>query len=62
MVKPVNEGSSFGIVIVPEGANRPPAELTSSDWAYGDEVMAEHYVAGRELTCGVFGDTPSGYH
>ncbi|RAH97049.1 D-alanine--D-alanine ligase [Acuticoccus sediminis] len=56
VVKPVNEGSSFGILIVPEGANRPPAELTMPDWVYGDEVMAEHYVAGRELTCGVFGD------
>ena len=59
VVKPVNEGSSFGIVIVPEGANRPPAELTASTWAYGDEVMAEQYVAGRELTCAVIGDKAS---
>lgn len=56
VVKPVNEGSSFGVLFVREGANRPPAELTSSSWVYGDEVMAERYVAGRELTCGVFGD------
>lgn len=57
VVKPVAEGSSFGILIVPEGANRPPAELVGPQWRYGDEVMAEAYVAGRELTCGVFGDT-----
>ncbi|WP_420393499.1 D-alanine--D-alanine ligase [Acuticoccus sp.] len=57
VVKPVAEGSSLGVLIVPEGANRPPAELLAPDWAYGDEVMAEKYVAGRELTCAAFGDT-----
>lgn len=57
VVKPVKEGSSFGVVIVPEGANRPPAELTAPEWRYGDAVMVERYVAGLELTCGVFNDT-----
>lgn len=57
VVKPVSEGSSLGILIVPEGANRPPADLAADDWAFGDEVMAERYVAGRELTCGAFNDT-----
>lgn len=56
VVKPINEGSSFGVVIVREGANRPPAELAAPDWPYGDTVMAESYVAGRELTCAVMGD------
>lgn len=56
VVKPINEGSSFGVVIVREGANRPPSELASPEWPYGDEVMAESYVAGRELTCAVMGD------
>jgi D-alanine-D-alanine ligase len=57
VVKPVAEGSSFGVRIVHEGSNAPPAELASPDWAYGDAVMAERYVAGRELTCAAFGDT-----
>ncbi|MBJ3774937.1 D-alanine--D-alanine ligase [Acuticoccus mangrovi] len=57
VVKPVTEGSSFGVVIVPEGANRPPESLAAPDWAYGDVVMAERYVAGKELTCAAFGDT-----
>jgi len=38
---------------VDEGQNAPPPVLTSSDWHYGDEVLVEHYVAGRELTCAV---------
>lgn len=53
VVKPVREGSSFGVVIVQEGRSHPPQVLTSSDWRYGDRVMVERYVAGRELTCGV---------
>lgn len=57
VVKPVNEGSSFGVVIVSEDMNHPPQQLTASDWPYGDVVMVERYVAGRELTCAVMGDT-----
>ncbi|MEM9224548.1 MAG: D-alanine--D-alanine ligase, partial [Pseudomonadota bacterium] len=57
VAKPVAEGSSFGVLIVPEGANRPPAELASDDWPYGDEIMAERYIAGRELTCACFNET-----
>jgi len=53
VVKPVREGSSFGVVIVREGQSHPPQILTSPDWRYGDEVLVEHYVAGRELTCAV---------
>ncbi|WP_454286551.1 D-alanine--D-alanine ligase [Rhizobium arsenicireducens] len=56
VVKPVNEGSSFGVVIVREDMAHPPQSLRSSEWRYGDRVMVEHYVAGRELTCGVMGD------
>jgi D-alanine-D-alanine ligase len=57
VVKPPNEGSSFGVLIVREDAAHPPQQLYASDWPYGDTVMVERYVAGRELTCGVRGDT-----
>ncbi|MHB0953715.1 MAG: D-alanine--D-alanine ligase [Allorhizobium sp.] len=60
VVKPVREGSSFGVVIVKEDQSHPPQVLSSSEWRYGDQVMVEHYVAGRELTCGVMGGTALG--
>ncbi|MDG3575883.1 D-alanine--D-alanine ligase [Rhizobium sp. YJ-22] len=60
VVKPVREGSSFGVVIVKEDRTHPPQILTSAEWRYGDRVMVERYVPGRELTCGVMGDTPLG--
>jgi len=53
VVKPVNEGSSFGVLIVSEDMPHPPQQLTASDWPYGDIVMVERYVGGRELTCAV---------
>lgn len=53
VVKPVREGSSFGVVIVDESQSHPPQVITSTDWRYGDEVMVERYIHGRELTCGV---------
>ncbi|MCJ8518415.1 D-alanine-D-alanine ligase [Pseudorhizobium tarimense] len=55
VVKPVREGSSFGVVIVKQDQSHPPQILASSEWRYGDEVMVERYVHGRELTCGVMG-------
>jgi D-alanine-D-alanine ligase len=56
VVKPPNEGSSFGVLIVREDATHPPQQLYADDWAYGDTVMVERYIDGRELTCGVRGN------
>jgi D-alanine-D-alanine ligase len=58
VVKPVNEGSSFGVLIVRKGANGPPQELLSESWHYGDYLMAEEFIPGRELTVAVLGDRP----
>ncbi|CAN7345871.1 D-alanine--D-alanine ligase [Rhizobium sp. LjRoot98] len=60
VVKPVREGSSFGVVMVKEDQSHPPQIVTSSEWRYGDRVMVERYVHGREFTCGVMGDTALG--
>lgn len=60
VVKPVREGSSFGIVIVKEDQSHPPQILSSSEWRYGDRVMVERYIPGRELTCGVMGEEALG--
>lgn len=60
VVKPVCEGSSFGVVIVKEDQSHPPQVIGSPDWRYGDIVMVERYVYGRELTCAVMGDVALG--
>ena len=60
VVKPVNEGSSFGVVIVHEGQSHPPQVIGSTEWRYGETVMVERYVHGRELTCAVMGDVALG--
>ena len=56
VVKPLAEGSSFGVIIVRADHAHPPQELTRADWPFGDEVLVESFVAGRELTCAVIGD------
>ena len=58
VLKPVSEGSSFGVFIVMENDAAPPAELSSTSWTHGDLMLAEQFVAGRELTCAVMGDRP----
>jgi D-alanine-D-alanine ligase len=53
VVKPNAQGSSVGVFIVREGANRPPEQLLDSDWAFGDEVLVEEFIDGKELTVAV---------
>ena len=60
VLKPVEEGSSVGILIVKEDQEYPPQELTRPDWPHGDLLLAEKYIAGRELTCAVVGGKPTG--
>ncbi|MEJ1161564.1 D-alanine--D-alanine ligase [Prosthecomicrobium sp. N25] len=60
VVKPVAEGSSFGVIIVKEDRSHPPQELLRPDWPYGERVIVERYIPGRELTCGVMGDRALG--
>ena len=60
VLKPVAEGSSYGVFIVQEGTSHPPQELLRPDWPYGELMLAEKYIAGRELTCAVMGDRALG--
>jgi D-alanine-D-alanine ligase len=59
VVKPNAQGSSVGVFRVLEGANTPPTEVGADDWTYGEEVMVEPFVAGRELCVTVMGE-PAG--
>lgn len=56
VVKPNAEGSSVGVFLVREGANGPPRELARESWTFGDEVMVEPYIAGKELAVAVLGE------
>src|SRR5580658_2340590 len=56
VVKPIAEGSSVGVFIVTEAHPHPPQELYREDWAFGEMVMIERYIPGKELTCAVLGD------
>ena len=56
VIKPNAQGSSVGVYIIREGENRPPAELTSKEWALGDDVLVEEFIPGRELTVAVMGE------
>jgi D-alanine-D-alanine ligase len=56
VVKPIAEGSSVGVFIVTTEHPHPPQELYRDDWPFGDTVMVERYIPGKELTCAVLGD------
>lgn len=62
VLKPVNEGSSVGVAIVtPEGNYGNPIDPASKGpWQEFDELLAEPYIKGRELTAAVvdFEDGP----
>ena len=53
VVKPANEGSSVGVEIIHQGDNRKP--LDAEKWRFGEQVLVEPYIAGRELTVAVMG-------
>ncbi|MBN8957080.1 MAG: D-alanine--D-alanine ligase [Rhizobiales bacterium] len=56
VLKPISEGSSVGVFIVTEAHEHPPQELFRDDWAFGDMILCEKFIAGKELTCAVLGD------
>lgn len=56
VLKPICEGSSVGVFIVTEEHEHPPQELNRSDWSFGEQILAERYIPGKELTCAVMGD------
>lgn len=52
VIKPTNEGSSVGVRIVRKGEN---FDVVQDGWVYGEEVLIERYIPGRELTVGLLG-------
>ena len=60
VIKPLAEGSSVGVFIVREDHAHPPQELTRADWKYGERVLVEPFIPGKELTCAVMGERALG--
>lgn len=54
VVKPAAEGSSIGICIVDDYARLDAA--VQAAFHYGDQVLVERFIKGRELTVGILGD------
>ena len=58
VLKPVNEGSSVGVAIVTDNSNygNPIGRDAVGPWQEFDELLAEPFIRGRELTTAVLGD------
>lgn len=58
VLKPVNEGSSVGVAIVTAEGNygNPIGREVVGPWQEFDELLAEPFIRGRELTVAVLGD------
>ena len=60
VVKPINEGSSVGVAIVTEDGNygNPIGRDVPGPWNEFDDLLAEPFIRGRELTVAVLGGEP----
>jgi D-alanine-D-alanine ligase len=54
VVKPIDQGSSVGVHIVHKGDNL--AAVEAAEAAYGEKVLVEKFVPGRELTVAIMDD------
>jgi D-alanine-D-alanine ligase len=62
VLKPINEGSSVGVAIVTDDGNtgNPIGRHVRGPWQEFDELLAEPFIRGRELTTAVLGDRALG--
>ena len=60
VLKPVNEGSSVGVAIITEDGNyaSPIGRDVEGPWLHFDTLLAEPFIAGRELTVAVLDGEP----
>jgi D-alanine-D-alanine ligase len=59
VIKPLAEGSSVGVFIVRADHAHPPQELMRPDWKFGERVLVEPFIPGKELTCAVIAEKPT---
>jgi D-alanine-D-alanine ligase len=53
VVKPIDEGSSVGVQIIHEN---DPFQFDENNWQFGEKVLVEQYIKGREIQVAVFGE------
>lgn len=53
VIKPTNEGSSVGVQVVKKEYSK--MVFADGDWPFGEKVMVESFIEGRELTVSVMG-------
>jgi D-alanine-D-alanine ligase len=60
VVKPINEGSSVGVAIVTDDGNygNPIGKDVPGPWNEFDDLLAEPFIKGRELTVAVMAGEP----
>ncbi len=56
VVKPLREGSTIGIHVV--SGRKDLSSAMDNAFQYGDTILLEEYIAGREVTAGIIGDKP----
>ena len=58
VLKPINEGSSVGVAIVTDASNygNPIGRDVAGPWQDFPQLLAEPFIAGKELTVAVLGD------
>ena len=57
VIKPLDQGSSVGVHLVFTGDNALPP---NGEWPYGEEVLVERYIPGREIQVAVMGERALG--
>jgi D-alanine-D-alanine ligase len=60
VIKPINGGSSKGVYAILNESDKLGISSIQNFWCYGDKVLIEDYIEGKELTCAVFNGNPTG--
>ena len=56
VIKPINEGSSKGVYVILNESGMNNLIDIQNTWVYGDKVLIEDYIKGKEITCSVNGN------
>lgn len=57
IIKPINSGSSVGVEII---ANKNSFDIEDYDWKYGDKILVEEYIYGKDIQVAVMNGTAIG--